>query len=285
MCQGKVTAINEDISALQTRITIESHRFESDGRARNPWHLSSCRLTETQKLHFRALYNDSNRFSRTKIDHLREAASAAPPVPDMSFRLRVSACPIDVVPKLLANDWVAEVCLRREVLSGTIFQIDRDNMETEYFLLTWAYQSPYMLGLVLLRRRPWPPHHSDPIALLESHWEYEFDIVPKFMFSDEGQMQWEQQSIHILSPVVVLKGGRVVSCSRPIARVAKRGQQEHPEPRRPIAPRVEAQARFLHEHPWAMEFLEDGRQILKREKARRGEKDAQQNEEKEEEEH
>ena len=121
MSQRTSAALQDDMQALQTRVALEESRLASDVESSSPWHLSCCRLSETQKLHFRALLSDSSRFSRKHVEELRKQAAVAPGIPDMEFRLRLNACAIDMVHRPPGPAWLRDVCWRRGHFSGCIF--------------------------------------------------------------------------------------------------------------------------------------------------------------------
>jgi hypothetical protein len=85
----KLEGLQDDIGQLHTRIALEEMRVQFELVEASPWTLSSCRLSDAQKHRFRALFFSSE-FSRSRVDELRKAATTTPPIPEMTYRLRLS---------------------------------------------------------------------------------------------------------------------------------------------------------------------------------------------------
>lgn len=270
--------IRDNAEELRQRLSLERQRLQEETMQASPWRLSSCRLSDIEKDTLRRMYR-SGSYSRSKVDQLRTSSAEAPPIPSLDFRLRLMACEVPSADKPVPPAWVRTVCQRREEFVGVAVLVKKSCAPEDFdaFLVSWAFKSPIILGLIPLRRRPWDLSHGECcMDALNAHWDYDFDVLDEYICSDEGDMIDDAGQIMVLTGLVQLPGGRAASSLKPLAFEdfvadlpvpAREPTQAAP---RASAASASAKAKFVQEHPWALEFLGDGHQLVRKESQKRG---------------
>ena len=105
-----------------------------------------------------------------------------------------------------------------------------------------------------------------------ARWDFNFVVDGEFEYSfAETLCSWSMEQLSVLPALVHLSGGRVVSDACPMGLAVF--LECLPEPMRRVAdrrvvvapgPAVGAQVALLAAHPWAMECLHEGRDLLRR---------------------
>ena len=276
-------ALCQQRRALQDEVDLLTMRAEDDMASQNPWRLSSCKFSQEDKRRMEVLWQDS-RFSRSKVEELRKQASVAPPIQDIMYRMAISRefLPRSVLPALPA--WVGQVASHRDAFAFCALAVkvgEVDEGDVVFYEVLYAYQSPVSLCVAKLRRRGEGRLHlagrlADAMRL---HWDFDFVVENKFEYSfGEAMCSWSVDKMSVLPSLVHLSGGRVVSAADLMSfeayleslpplpdRRARQGAAAQP-----AAHAANARAAILAEHPWALRYLSEGRDILRRQRARAG---------------
>ena len=180
--------MSDSIAELQVRLELEETRTKNERSAASLWRLSSCELSKEQLARFRALHR-SPMFSRTRVEQLRQASAIAPAMPSLVERLVLQQVTLpEARISLPTPRWVRQVCLARQHFVTAIFiKSPSAGEEEQSFLTTWAFQSPYMLGLCRLRRRPLDLRITDDdgVDRVDDFWPHDFHVLDDFVYSDE----------------------------------------------------------------------------------------------------
>jgi len=276
----RIGELADTVRELETRIDIHEMRTAYESKTCNPWTVSNCRFDESAREDFRAFYKRAC-FSIRNVEKLRSTALCAPSIPSMDVRLEVMSHPLQSVEVPRAPNWVGLVCMQRDHFTShaLVRMMGDDRDGDQFFAFMWAYKSPYLIGLARLRRRATAvssgPLSGFGVASLGAHWRYEFDIENSYLYTNDDGVNWDVGSLHVLPDVILLRDGIAVSAANTIP------LGEYLDALPPMARGVGAgsggalpkalsdQSKFIADHPWALKFVDEGLELLKREKKRR----------------
>lgn len=272
----------DECNSLQDRVDLLRLRQRSSCAGRSPWTLAACKMADEDIAAFVRLLRDSA-FSRRQVEDLREHARQAPPLPDWRQRMAISRQVIPTSPSLPKPAWIGQVCAQRAHFygHGLMVQCDLEGIGTvAFFEVLYAYQNPIVLCLARLQRQT-PADILPGTRLAQAmldFWEYEFEVVGfEYSFGDLMR-SWREEHISVLPGLVHTGGWRVKSHADPLslsaffeslpAVPAKQNTDDDATRKAPNS--AEAMAAKLSEHPWAMEYLDAGRDVLRRSGAKLG---------------
>jgi len=166
---------------------VETKNNEEDSTA-NPWTLKACRWTETEKAAFELLMH-SDKTSHKKVAAQRSKDKDAPAIPEMAERLKISTQPFVEPDKPAKPEWFRRIVWVREHFKKTVFvtTFRTPGRPKAYFAFLFAYQNPYILAVMALRRIPqvFDPSRISLAEAARQHVRFLFDNLRKYTYAPE----------------------------------------------------------------------------------------------------
>ena len=280
LAEDKAIVLRETIQDLEVRQDLVRLRQAEAKTKSNTWRLDACRLGSDQMQAFQNLFDSK---SRSEVEQDRVAALVPPEQPEFSERLGTSAIPIPSRKKWPLPKWLDTICNHREHFHHCAVlhkepSDDDDDWIQHWWMVMLAIQNPKDVCLAALDKREFGAHvmlssggiHG-PADLL-GHWDHDFDFVSHEFYHTEhnpcGWHHYKEKWLYVLPGVSFLPGSRAVShldvvpWQEFIAALPGLKKQTREQPAtQPVA--RDTKAAMMAENPWAMQYMEEGRQVLR----------------------
>ena len=248
---------------LQQRLSLESSRVAQQETCKSPWVLSAHTLSPSERLRFQALCADPA-LSRSRVQQRRQLAGQAAPLPSMELKLRLFNHTVAIPEKPPLQAWVRDVCRQRDRFQGKVLCVHHDspNHNALYFFVAWAYINPYLLALIQLKRVPLVVDASGGPSRNVNDHRFQFEIMESHWTSDDSSF-WPAAAISVIPIISCLANFDIVSVLNPVSlddflEPSSCSGPEHStsQPRAYTSTAgPSARARFVQEHPWALQFM------------------------------
>jgi len=162
-------------NALQLYVQVR----ETGKREPKPLVLSSMRLADEELPALQRMWDDHVKFSKKRVDELREKALRPVNRPSIDIQTQLIACNSHIPAHVHCQHWVSLICRTRDVTLGQVLlRIGNEDDDSDVFLIARISCQPYKLGLLPLTLRPKPRQPPD-IASFEQmrRVTHEWDFV------------------------------------------------------------------------------------------------------------
>ena len=265
---------------LQIRQDLLVHRTQQQKQKAYPWRLAACKLDTTQRDIFQRMVDA---MSQRHAGLLRQEALKPPALPAIEERLAMAQIELLSEVKTELPQWAKTMCYQREHFKFCAVLhrewLDDDMMVDRWCVPLVSCQQPLELSVANLDEEPQEPEGDTDDEGPEGdrpavHWKWQFQMWTHVWDHSSGlwpQHHWKAQNMWVLPGLIFLRGSQVVSShdivswadfvsALPPAKIAKAtdaAARARPTP-------WNSRAVLMAQHPWAMQYLEDGMQILKK---------------------